>query len=84
MYLYKYTRQLSMEYCCHAWACAPSYYLELLDKLQKQIYKTVGPSLAACLESLDHHQDVASSSLFYSCYFSKSSFEQAELVPLPY
>ena len=26
-----------MEHCCHVWAGAPSCYLELLDKLQKQI-----------------------------------------------
>ena len=38
----------------------PSCYLELSDKLQKQICKTVGPSLAACLEPLPHRQNVAS------------------------
>ena len=26
-----------MKYCCHIWAGAPSCYLELLDKLRKQI-----------------------------------------------
>ena len=36
-----------MEYCCHMWAGAASCYLELLDKLQKRICRTVGPSLAA-------------------------------------
>ena len=43
-----------MEYCCHVWADAPSYYLELLDKLQKRICRTVAPSLAASLELLTH------------------------------
>ena len=43
-----------MEYCCHVWADAPSCYLELLDKLQKQICRTVGPSLAFSLEPLAH------------------------------
>ena len=43
-----------MEYCCHVWAGAPSCYLELLDKLQKWICRTVGPSLAASLEPLAH------------------------------
>ena len=43
-----------MEYCCHVWAGAPSYYLELLDKLQKRICITVDPSLAASLEPLAH------------------------------
>ena len=41
-----------MEYCCHVWAGAPSCYLGLLDKLQKRICRTVGPSLAASLEPL--------------------------------
>ena len=35
LYLYKSTIQACMEYCCHIWAGAPSFYLELLDKLQK-------------------------------------------------
>ena len=33
LYLYKSTICPCMEYCCHAWAVAPSCYLELLDKL---------------------------------------------------
>ena len=37
LYLYKSTIQLCMEYCCHAWAAAPSCYLKLLDKL-KNVY----------------------------------------------
>ena len=44
LYLYKSTIQPCMEYCCHVWAGAPSCYLELLDKLQKRICRTVGPS----------------------------------------
>ena len=43
LYLYKSTICPCMEYCCHVWAGARSYYLELLDKLQKQIYRTAGP-----------------------------------------
>ena len=54
LYLYKSTIQPCMEYCCHVWAGAPSCYLELLDKLQKWICRTVGPSLAASLEPLAH------------------------------
>ena len=38
----------------HAWAGAPSCYLELLDKLQKWICRTVGSSLAASLKHLAH------------------------------
>ena len=52
LYLCKSAIQPCMEYCCHVWAGAPSYYLELLDKLQKQLCRTGGPSLAASLDSL--------------------------------
>ena len=55
LYLYKSTVRPYMEYCCHVWAGAPSCYLELLDKLQKRISRTVSPSLAASLEPLAHH-----------------------------
>ena len=37
LYLYKSTIRPCMEYCCHVWAGAPICYLDLLDKLQKQI-----------------------------------------------
>ena len=84
LYLSKSTIQPCMEYCCHIWAGAPSCYLELLDKLQKRICRTVGPSLAASLEPLAHHRNVASLSLFYRYYFGKCSSELAQLVPLPY
>ena len=52
LYLYKSTICPCVEYCCHVWADAPSCYLELLDKLQKRICRTVGPSLATSLEPL--------------------------------
>ena len=66
------------------WAGAPSCYLELLDKLQKRICRTVGPSLAASLEPLAHRRNVASLSLFYRYYFGRCSSELAQLVPLPF
>ena len=50
LYLYKSTISRCMEYCCHFWVGAPSCYLELLDKLQKRICRTVAPSLATSLE----------------------------------
>ena len=84
LYLYKSTIWLCMEYCCHVLAGAPSCYLELLDKLQKWICRTVCPSLAASLEPLAHCQNVASLSLFYRYYFGKCLSELAQLVPLPY
>ena len=61
---------------------APSCYLELLDKLQNRICRTVGPSLAVSLEPLAHLRNVASLSLFYRYYFVRCSSELAQLVPL--
>ena len=84
LYLYKSTIRSCMEYCCHVRTSAPSSYLELLDKLQKRICRTVGPSLAASLEPLAHRQNVASVSLFYTYYLGRCSSELAQLVPLPY
>ena len=54
LYLYKSSIQPCMEHRCQVWDGAPSCYLELLDKLQKQICRTVGPSLAASFEPLAH------------------------------
>ena len=73
-----------MEYSFHVWAGAPGYYLELLDKLQKRICRTVSPSLVASFELLAHCRIVDSLSLFYGYYFDKCSSELAQLVPLPY
>ena len=49
LYLCKSTIRPCMEYCFHVW-----------DKLQKQICRTVGPSLAISLEPLAHRLNVAS------------------------
>ena len=84
LYLYKSTIRPCMEYCCHVWAGAPSCYLDLLDKLQNRICRTVGPSLAASLEPLAHRRNVATFSLFYRYYFGRCSSQLAQLVPLPY
>ena len=51
---------------------------------KKRICRTVGPSLAASLESLAHRRNVASLSLLYRYYFGRCSSEVAQLVPLPY
>ena len=84
LYLYISTIRPCMEYCCHVWAGTPSCFLELLDKLQKQISRTVASSLAASLEPLAHRRNVASLSLFYRYYFNRCSSELAQLVPLPF
>ena len=83
LYLYKSTIRPCMEYCCHVWAGATICYLKLLDKLQKRICSTVGPSLEASLQALAHHRNVASLSLFCRYYFGRSSSELAQLVPIP-
>ena len=81
LYLYKSTAQSCMKYCCHVWPGALSCYFKLLDKLQTWICRTVGPLLAASLELLAHHRNIASISLFYRYYFGRYS---SELVVLPY
>ena len=84
LYLYKSTIRPSTECCNHVWAGAPSCYLELLNKLQKQICRIVGPSLSASLEPLAHHQNMVSLSLFYMYYFGTCSSELAQLIPLSF
>ena len=82
--LYKSTLWPCMEYCCHLWGGAPICYLELLEKLQKWISRTVGPSLAASFEPLADCRNVASLSLLYRYYFGRCSSELPQLVSLPY
>ena len=84
LYLYKSTIQSYMEYFCHVWADALSCYLEFLDKLQKRICGTVGPSLTASLQSLAHRRNVASLNIFYRHYFGRYSSEMSQFAPLPY
>ena len=57
--LHKPTIQPCMEYCSHVLADGPGYYLEMLDKLQKRVYKTFGPSLATSHEPLAHSRNLA-------------------------
>ena len=54
----------------------------MLDKLQKWVSETVGPS--ASLELLANGQNVANLSLYYRYIFGKCSCKLAELVPLPH
>ena len=56
------------------WAGVPSLYFELLDKLQKQMFRTVGPSFAASLEPMTDLRNVARLSVFYRHYFDRCSF----------
>ena len=56
----------------------------MLNKLQKRVCRTVGPTLASFLEPLDHRKDVASLSLFYRYYFGRCLPELAEVVLRPF
>ena len=83
-YLHKYTVRPCMKYCCYFWAGSLSCYLLLLGKLQKRIWRAVGPSLAPSLEHYAHRQNVASLSFFHKYYFGRCSSELAQLVLLPF
>ena len=82
--VYKSTIRPCIEYCSHVWAGATNCYLELLDKLQRQICRTIGPSLGASFEPLAHRRNMARLSLFYRYYCGRCSSELAQLVPLPF
>ena len=62
-------------------AGAPGCYLELLDKLQKRICRTVGPSLAASLEPLAHRRYVA---IVFSICIALVDVQLAQLAPIPF
>ena len=78
-YLYKSTICPCMECYCHTWAGALICCLELLDKLQKRICRTVGPILAASLEPLVHCRNLANLSLFYSIGITLIDVNQNQL-----
>ena len=63
---------------------APNCYLKLLEKVQKQICRTIDPSLAAPFEPLAHCRNVASLSLSYRYYFCRCLSGLAQMVPLPF
>ena len=62
----------------------PQLLLRIVRQATKANMQTVGPSLAASLEHLAHHQNVASSSLFCRYHFDTCSSELTQLVPLPF
>ena len=49
----------------HVCAGVPSYYFNMVDKLQKRVCRTVGLSRTVSPELLAHHRNVASLTLFY-------------------
>ena len=68
VYIYKSTICPCMEYCCHVWAGAFGFGIGIVRQAQKEICRTVGPSLVASLEPLAHCRNVASLRLFYRYY----------------
>ena len=84
LHLYKPLIRTCMEYFCHFLVGVPSCYLEMLAKLQKRIFRTVGPSLSTSPEPLAHRRNAASLNLFHRYYFGRCSSELAQLFPLPY
>ena len=67
LYLYKFILQTWMECCYLVWAGAPICYLNILDKLQKRLCRTVVRSFVASLEPFTHCRNVASFNLF--CWY---------------
>ena len=80
--LYKSTIQSCMEYCCYVWACVPNCYMDMFSKIQRQVCRTVGPTLKASHLSLANIENVADSSLIYRYHFGMCFSELAELVQL--
>ena len=83
LYLNKSTIRLCMVYYCHVCTGAPGSYLDMLAIQQKRVCRTVGATLTASLESLAHHCNVTSLSLFYRYYLGRCSTELLELVLRP-
>ena len=67
-----------------SWANASSCYPDMLDKLQKRISRTVGPSRITSLEPLAHRQNVISSIISDIWYhFGRCLSKLVVLVALP-
>ena len=71
LYLYKSTLHRCMEYCFRIWAGSSTWYIELLDMLQKRICKTVQPLFVTFLEPLAHRRNVVSLSLSIGITFRR-------------
>ena len=80
LYFYKSTTQLCSECWFHTWAGALSCHFYMLDKLQKWVSRTIGPTSVASVESLADEQNVTSVSLLW--VFERCSSELIELVQI--
>ena len=70
-----------MEYCYHAFTGAPSFYLELLDKLQKEICRNV---MVYHLTPLLNPWLIVKMYFLYELLWQMFISEMTQLVPLPY
>ena len=59
-YLYKSTIHPCMEYCCQVLPGALKGYFNILDRVQKQVWKVSRLTLSDLIESLVHRCDVTS------------------------
>ena len=50
LYLYKSTILPCVGYCCHVWVGAPTCHFKMLDKVQKQVFRTTNSLLHASWE----------------------------------
>ena len=66
-------------HCYHVWTSAPCGYLNLCDKAQKWVCRTVGPSTAAFSDPLAHCWNITNVSRLYMYYFGTNSSKLAEL-----
>ena len=82
LYLYKYTMRPCMEYVVTS-GLVPLVATRIVRNCL-QIYRTVGPSLAASLETFARLKMWPVLSLFYRYYFGRCSSELAQLIPLPF
>ena len=58
--------------------------LNMFQKVQKELHRTSGPTIAFSLEPQIDHQNAVSSSLFCGYYFGRCSPEFANMIPMPY
>ena len=79
-----YRRNSALSVCLSACNTIFSGYTHHLNKLQKPICRTVGPSLAVSLEDSAHRRNAVRLSLFYRYYFGRCSSELVQLVSLSY
>ena len=66
-----------MECYCHVLASVPNCYLDMFQKLQKRLHRTIPHALVVSLEPIAHCRNMGSISLFCEYYFYKCSSDMA-------